>query len=305
MPVSTFSTYDQIGKQEDVSDVISNIAPTETPFQTMIGTSGSVDNILYQWQEDDLDAPVDNAQVEGFDAPAASMNPTVMRDNTTQIFAKAVKVTGSTKAMKTYGRAQELAYQMAKKGKELKRDFERALVGVSQTKVTGSSGAARKFANYFGMLDAGNVFANGAVNRALTETILLNAMGTIYDVNGEVDTFMIRPSNARTVADFAYRVDAGSVVRNRDLDGGTKKIVNAVDVYVTPWGDTLKVTINRWLKANSALLFAKDSWQIPSYRAWNRKDLPSNGDYEAHLMLGEYGMKHKNFKLSAAITDLT
>lgn len=304
MGVASVTTYDQVGKVEEIADVISNIAPMDLNFQTAVGGKGTVDNVLYQWQEDDLAAPVDNAQIEGFEAPAADQTPTVMRDNTTQIFAKTAKVSGSTQAMKTYGRAKELSYQLAKKGKEMKRDFERALIGVAQNKVTGSSAAARRFANYFGMLDAGNVFANGGTARAFSETVLLNAMEGLYNVNGEAKVLLIRPNLARTVADFAYRIDSGNVVRNRGLNGGEKKIVNTVDVYVTPWGDTLKVTINRWLKSGSALLFDPESWVIPSYRAWNKKLLPSNGDYEAHLMLGEYGMKHKNYKLSAAINDL-
>lgn len=42
-----FKTYDQVGKKEDISDVISNISPTETPFQSLIGQE-SVNNTIYQ-----------------------------------------------------------------------------------------------------------------------------------------------------------------------------------------------------------------------------------------------------------------
>jgi len=31
-PTNTFDTYDSIGEREDLSDVIYNIAPTDTPF---------------------------------------------------------------------------------------------------------------------------------------------------------------------------------------------------------------------------------------------------------------------------------
>ena len=54
---------------------------------------------------------------------------------------------------KTYGRDQELAYQLGLRSAELKRDFEYALVGVNQAKISGSDTVARQFANYLALLD--------------------------------------------------------------------------------------------------------------------------------------------------------
>ena len=34
--MATFTTYDQVGKAEDVSDIISDITPTDTPMVTLI-----------------------------------------------------------------------------------------------------------------------------------------------------------------------------------------------------------------------------------------------------------------------------
>jgi len=45
--MAQYTTYDTVGIKEDVSDVISNIAPTKTPFQTMIG-SDKTKNRLFQ-----------------------------------------------------------------------------------------------------------------------------------------------------------------------------------------------------------------------------------------------------------------
>ena len=57
MSTTNFHTYDQVGIKEDISDVISNITPTNTPFQTLIKTE-KVHNTLFQWQEDSLAAVV-------------------------------------------------------------------------------------------------------------------------------------------------------------------------------------------------------------------------------------------------------
>src|SRR5262245_62158388 len=94
MSATNFGTYDQVGKKEDVSDVISNISPTKTPFQSSI-KGDTVHNTLYQWQEDSLRAVQTNAQLEGFTASAENVTATTMRTNYTQILAKVFKVTGT------------------------------------------------------------------------------------------------------------------------------------------------------------------------------------------------------------------
>lgn len=60
---NTYTVYEVIGKKEDVSDIITNISPTTTPFQSMIGKE-SVSNTLYQWQEDTLASAAANAQYD-------------------------------------------------------------------------------------------------------------------------------------------------------------------------------------------------------------------------------------------------
>src|SRR4051794_17996713 len=111
--MTTYQTYQTVGLKEDISDIISNLSPRKTPFQSAIG-SDKCTQPLFQWQEDSLRAAGSNAQVEGADATFVTVVPTVMRDNRTQIFMEAVQVSGSMDASSTYGRAKEMAYQMAK-----------------------------------------------------------------------------------------------------------------------------------------------------------------------------------------------
>lgn len=106
--MAQFYSYDQVGKKEDVSDLISNISPTKVPFQTMIGTE-KVTNTLFQWQEDSLRAVQVNAAVEGFTASDATLSATTMRNNYTQILEKVIKVSETADAISTYGRARESA----------------------------------------------------------------------------------------------------------------------------------------------------------------------------------------------------
>lgn len=298
-----FKTYDQVGKKEDISDVISNISPTATPFQSVIG-SETVNNTLYQWQEDELAAVAANAAVEGADGSDADLSPTVMRSNTTQIFAKTIKVSATADVVSTYGRAKETAYQLSKKSAELKREMEYALVGVAQNAVAGSTSVARKFGNVWGQDSAGNALINSAVitnngtAAALTEAMVLATNQKLYEAGGEASYLMIKPADSLIVAGFA-----AASGRTRDFDTGTK-VVNVVDIYVSPFG-TQKVVLNRFMKADAALLFDPANWKKATLRPFSRTLLAKTGDADRHFIVGEFGLKHTNYKASGAITGLT
>src|SRR3546814_17034486 len=60
--MATFQTYDSVGAKEDVSDVISMLTPHKVPFSTSIG-SETVQQKVYQWQEDELDPAQDRKSV--------------------------------------------------------------------------------------------------------------------------------------------------------------------------------------------------------------------------------------------------
>jgi hypothetical protein len=87
--VSTYTTYDSVGIREDVSDIISDISPTDTPMVSMIKTQ-KVHNRVYQYQTDALSSAQANAQVEGADPTMATLTATTMISGNTQILTKAL-----------------------------------------------------------------------------------------------------------------------------------------------------------------------------------------------------------------------
>ena len=52
------------GNREDLSDVLYDISPTETPFVSM-AKKGKADAVKHEWLTDSLTAPAKNAQLEG------------------------------------------------------------------------------------------------------------------------------------------------------------------------------------------------------------------------------------------------
>lgn len=300
--MTTFTSYDVVGAKEDVSDVISMLNKHETPFTSSL-SNRTVGQKIYQWQEDEQEAGKDNAQVEGFEASEEDLTTTEMRQNTTQIFSRTIKLSGSAEATDYYGRRSELARQLVKKGKALKLDRERACVGVDQAMVLGSNAVARRHASASQMIDESCVVDNSAAGTAqeLQETTLRKAIKNNYDQGGKATRFMVAPYVAEQTADFA-----GNATRMRDVTRpNAKEVVHVVDVYTTALG-TLTIETNREMKADAGLLWNPEDWKGVTLkgRGWFRKTLALTGDNTKIMMAGEYGLQHSNFKASTYVKGI-
>jgi Family of unknown function (DUF5309) len=296
--MALFQTYEQVGIKEDISDIISNISPTQTPFQTAIGNE-KVTNTLFQWQEDTLRNVASNPVLEGADASFITVQPTVMRNNHTQIFAEAVQVSGTTDAVSTYGRARESAYQLAKSAKALKRDLENAFVGTAQAAVAGADATARQMASYQVQTDTSTNVYTGGTSTAPTEANFLTCLQEIF-VNGADPTIIqVTPANSVIFAGFAA---AAGRYRTLNTGGDDKALVNVVNLYVSPFGQQ-KVQVNRWLKASDSLVFDPSMWSKVTLRPWTRETLAKTGDSLKQMIVGEFSLKHKNQKASGLVIE--
>ena len=310
---SLFKTYEQVGIKEDISDIITNISPTKTPFQSLLKTE-RVANTLFQWQEDSLRDVGANAQAEGFVASDATLTPTTMRANRTQILAKTVNVSATADVVSTYGRAKETAYQLSKASAELKRDLEYNLVGLLTNAAAGTgatdgpAATVRKFGSVFGNDANGdaiihaNVTVDNTTNAAaatLIEQNILDANQKLYTEGSEASIIMVKPADSVVVANFAKASG-----RYRTFESPSDRtLVNVVDLYVSPFGEQ-KVVINRWIKADRALVYDPANWSLAVLRPWTRELLAKTGDSDRHMLVGEFSLKHRNYKASAQIKGL-
>ena len=135
--VNTFDTYKSVGIREDLLDVIEDISPTDTPFCSNVG-SGSSKGTYHEWQKDSLAAPSDTPVAEGADAVPAALTPTIRLGNYTQINEKSYIISGSDLKADNAGRGVEMAYQEAKKGLEIRKDVEFAMVGTNKARNAGA-----------------------------------------------------------------------------------------------------------------------------------------------------------------------
>ena len=297
--MAIYKTYEQIGIKEDVSDLISDITPSDCPFYSMIKTE-KVHNRVYQYQTDTIAAAGSNAQLEGFTASAGTAIPTTMISGNTQILQKTFQVSGSADAVATYGRAKETAYQLSKALRELKRDIEFAMVGASNAAVTGNASTAREMASADQLISSTTTTDAGSSSTdALTEAKLLVNMQACYDNGAEPSVMMCKPADSLILAGFT-----GSSGRQRNFNDTTTTLTHVVDLYVSPFGQ-YKTVLNRHQLSTHLFLLDPNMWRTAVLRPVTRTTLAKTGDSDTHMVVGEMGLMHKNPLGSGQVNGLS
>lgn len=310
-PANAVSTVDIKGQREDLIDVIYNIDPYDTPFLSSTPT-GTATALTHEWQTDELRAPGVNAVIEGEDATINAGSFTTVLNNYCQISDETLQVTGSSEAIKKAGRASELAYQLAKKGKELKLDMEYALVGAPAAKVQRNSTTAGRLGNIFsyyktnGSLGATGVAPVGdgsntgtpGTDRTLTEQMLLDASENIWTNGGKANTIHTSSSLKKYISK-AFKGRATEIT----LDSADNRISQAVDIYETDFG---KYTImaNRWFAPKTVFMFDPSMHSLNYLRAFRQYPLAKTGDSEKRQLIVEYTLRVNNEKSGALIRDV-
>ena len=284
-----FKTYDATAIREDLSDVIYDISPTDTPFMSSIAGKGSVSNTLFEWQTDALAAAViNNYHVEGAAAGTAATTATTRVTNQTQISKKVVEVTGTHETVNNAGKKSEMAHQLAKASKELKRDMEGSLLADNPAAAGGAAVAreTRGAANFIttNVTDAGTSGSHAAV---VEDDIIAVAEAT-WNAGGEPSTMLLGATNKKLVTAMSGRADAVRSVSDENMS-----IYNAVDVYVSDFG-TFNITLDRYCDQDVIYFLDHDMWSVDYLRDFQTVDIAKEGDSEKKMLLVEYGLRCGN-----------
>jgi hypothetical protein len=294
--MATYVSYSVVGAKEDISDIISNISPTETPFTGSIGTE-KVHNVVYSWQTDALAAAASVALVEGADASPATLTSTTLLSNTTQIIGKSIQISDTNDAVAHYGRSKESAYQVAKAAKEVKRHLEYACTYSKQTKVTGSSSVARQFDGAQAQIDSTCLIHTGGTTTAMSEANLISALEVLWTNGVDPKRLLVTGDDSMNVTNFAQ---ASGRYRTIPNGGADKTLVNAVDLYVSPFGE-VKVIASRFVAPGDSIVYNPEYWKLAVLRNWTRETLAKTGDSTKMQIVGEFGLMHRNPLASALI----
>ena len=321
MAEAATKTFDLSTMAEDVEDIIYNISPMDTWAFTNLKRK-KASNRYHQWVTDVLATPAANSHLEGDDATYSTAATHTVLGNYTNISRKTVEVSGTADAVKQYGVAEKFAYEIAKVGKELKRDIETMLLG-AQASTIGAKASARVAAGLETMISGNRILAGGSANTTgttpgfsgttwaaptdgtqatLAESVLNSALQAAWEDGGDPSIILCGPSVKRQIAQFAGAASfAGFYKPNQGAANGA--VISGVDTFVSDFGSH-KVMLSRYCRART--LFCVD----PEYvsMAWLRpikyEALAKVGDGSRGMILGEWTLVSDNPNAHAKVQDL-
>ena len=309
---NTFLTYSAKGIREELSNVIANISPEETPFQSNVG-SESISNAFFEWQTDSLAATATTAVISGDDvASFDSTAATTRLGNYSHIRRRTMIVEDRLEFVDKAGRDSEIAYQLAKRGKELKRDIEAVLLD-SNARVAGNSTTAPETAGLPAWLASNTSFGTSGADptgdgtdtrtdgtqRAFSEAMLKSVMQSAWTAGGNPSILMVGPYNKTVASGFAGIAET----RVAGSDAPTT-IIGAADVYISDFGNITFVP-NRFQRERDAFLLDPEYASVCYLRPIQQIELAKTGDAEKRMVIAEFGLKVANEAAHGIIADLT
>jgi len=315
---NTYTRYDAKGIREDLSNVIYQISPEETPFMSNVGRE-NVKNTFFEWQTDELASAVTtNAQIEGDDITSfTAATATVRLGNYTQISRKDVIISGTLESVDKAGRRSELAYQMAKKSAEIKRDMETTCLA-NQAAAAGDTSTARKTGallaflktntnegtgggdpSYTTVPNAARTDATTTNLRSFSETLLKDVIQKVWTEGGNPSIVMAGPVNKQNLSKMA-----GIGATRFNVTGARPStIIGAADIYVSDFGN-VSIVPNRFQRERDVFVLDPEYASIAYLRPFQTVELAKTGDAEKRMLLVEWGLKIQNEKAHGAVYDL-
>ncbi len=329
MSTTNFDRFDLAGQgdnvREDLTNVIYNISPTEVPLQANAGR-GSASQTLHEWQIDEL-AAVDtgNAAIDGADFGADASDPAQRIGVYMQISIKYLAVSRRANIVNKAGRKSELAYQIAKKGKELRRDVE-AIACENQATLAGNSTTASLTAGLGAWIstnsDRGVGGADPALSnatfgqpttaatdgtvRAMSEATLLGLLRDAYIQGGNPNMIMVGPTVKQNFSNYMFTTGARIATQYQDQgpnNRGGISVVGAVDVYVSDF-TVLDIVPNRFQRERDVWILDTEYWEIAYLDGYKTETIAKIGDAERRHILVDWGLVSHQEAASAVLADI-
>jgi hypothetical protein len=310
-PTNTYSTYDATGNREDLSDIIYDVSPTETPFLSMIEKTKATAT-KHEWLTRALAAASStNFVIEGDDATHDAANTNTRVYNYRAISDKVATVSGTQEVVDKAGMKSNMAREMADKMKELKRDVEKILLE-NNASVAGNDTLASECAGLQAFVKTNTSIASDATAsagngtpehtdgtaRALQESFVETVLASAWTQGGNPTKGILNAFQKRKFAAFS-----GSSTKMSD--GDKKKVVNSVDFYVDPLGNEVSLVPCRQAPTDVVYFVDPEYVKFATVRNFRSWDLAKTGDSESKQILVEYTLEVCTEKAHAGIYDLT
>ena len=304
---NAFDTYSATADREDLSNIIYNISPMQTPFMSSIGKR-NIKNVVFDWQTEVLPTPSAAGQLEGFELSRSTSTATTRVSNVAMISKRDATVTGSQDASDPAGKRSEMAHQLAIMAKALKRDMEEALCQ-NGAKTTGDATTARVTGGFESWLTSnvsrgsgGSGAGGGAApvdgtDRDLTEALLKGVLQTMFGNGAEPSMAICGPHNKQVISGFTGRTQARQFVDANTVEA-------SVSVYSSDFGE-LKIVPSNRSRERSLLLVDPEFAKVSYLRDFKTVDIATIGDAETKMIVCEYGLEVSNEAAHGIVADLT
>ena len=291
----TLLTYNAQANKEDLSDVITNISPYDTPLYSLFGKA-KASSTVHEWPEEELRNPKDNAAVEGADYSFDDAHAPVRKQNYTQIFVQGYSVSKTQEAVDKPGQKSNLARSLVLAMRELGTDIEYAYIN-NTAAVAGNATTARKTGGVQAQIVT-NVLDNGGTARQLTEELFNDGMQAAWDAGGRPDTAVVCGKHKRVISGFAAN-------SNRMIDAKDKELVLTVDIYQGDFG-RVAIIADRWMPTDRLFILEKERWKTAYLRPPKKEKAPEGmADKVSGVVVAELCLEGRAEKANAIIKDLS
>jgi hypothetical protein len=303
---NAFDTYSATADREDLSNIIYNISPMQTPFMSSIGKR-NINNVVFDWQTESLPTPSSAGHLEGFELSRSAATATTRVSNVAMISKRDATVTGSQDASDPAGKRSEMAHQLAIMSKALKRDMEEALCQKG-AKTTGNATTARVTGGFeswitsndsrgtSGASTGGGAAPTDGTQRALTETLLKDTLQLCFENGGEPSMAICGPHNKQVISGFTGRTQARQMIDANTVEA-------SVSVYSSDFGE-LKIVPSNRSRERSLLLVDPEFAKVSYLRDFKTVDIATIGDAETKMIVVEYGLEVSNEAAHGVVADL-
>ncbi len=304
---NAFDSYTATADREDLSNVIYNISPTETPLISAIGKK-SISNVVFDWQTEILPTASGSGQLEGFELSRSASTATTRVSNVAMIQSRDATVTGSQDASDAAGKKSEISHQMAISAKALKRDMEIALCQKG-AKTTGDATTARVTGGFESWITSNVSRGTGGAGagagaaptdgtqRTLTEALVKTVLQSCFTNGGQPTMAICGPHNKQVISGFTGRSSARQMIDATTVEA-------SVSIYSSDFGD-LKIVPSNFSRERSLLLVDPDYAKTSYLRNFQTVDIATIGDAETKMILAEFGLEMSNQAAHGIVADLS
>lgn len=281
----------------NLESIITQVGVQETPLLSILMARGQVSpmpGIKVVWREEAYD---DNNMTptgikEGAEHVAGTKGTRTTRENTAQIFSKAVEVTGTAAAIAANGGVegitQLMAREMERRSVEVKKDLERALFLSTEKAEDHASG--RQMNGLLNLVVEDHVIDAGS--KAITKGLIRDAVKKQWANGSRGEKVLFLNSDQKDMIDDLYEANSQQMYNVQLQVGANAFGVSATKIH-TAYGDLILI-LSTDIPQGTVLIANLADLELKRLRGFHTVNSGDGRDAEKQTIIGEYSVICRN-----------